>query len=133
MKITMLTLADAGNLGPDGKLNALGLGVRVIRRQEDGSSIVPLVILALAEATDADHGSQPIRISLQEPSGKRRGLIDDSLEVTPSPPEEADLPNEVRVQVSMPFLVNELGIHTLRMQLGKATANYRFVVVPRQD
>lgn len=133
MKISLLTLADAANSAPEGKLNVLGMGVRIIRRGNPGRVIVPMVVVAVGEATDADLGERPIDLSVTAPSGKSTTLLTDTLEITPNDPGRIDLPNEVRVQIAMPFILEEAGTFTLRMRLAGAKASYRFQVLPEGE
>jgi hypothetical protein len=126
MKLSYFLVADAANdLG--GKTNALGLGVRLVTPTAL-PSLTPLALLALAEATETELGEQPIRISLETPSGRRLPLVEDTVTVTDRPDRDPDLPIEVKVSVSFPFVAETEGVYTLRLRLGAARGAYRLIV-----
>jgi hypothetical protein len=60
-------------------------------------------------------------------------LVDDTLEVTANVTGEEELPNEVQVQVALPLVLEQEGMHAIQIQLGGARARYRFMVVPEAE
>lgn len=128
MKLQYLLVADAAASGAFGKMDVLGLGVRVLRPGRL-PSLTPLNILVGAEADPAELGEQSIKISVQAPSAKAAVVVDDTVVVAPRPAEEEGLPIEVRLHLAFPFITTEPGVYTFRVQIGRLRATYKVLVI----
>ena len=127
MRMAYLVVADAANQGPSGKLNALGLGVRVINPTRL-PAVVPLTILAQAEASSDELGEHPFKVSLEAPGRKVMTLVEDRLTVSERAADEAGLPIEFRAQVGFPFVAEKAGKYIIRLEIGRLKASYPFLV-----
>lgn len=126
MKWNYALLADAAN-DSGGKLNALGMGIRMIRPPRLPVA-VPAVFLAAAEADSTELGPQELKITLETPDRKRQTLVDQTVQANARPADEADLPVEIRLLLSFPLLAQSEGLHTIRAQIGKARTSYAYLV-----
>jgi len=68
MKIAFLTIADAANDGPDGKLNFLGAGIRILRPSA-ANALISLVIVGQVDADDTEAGTYPVQLFMTGPDG----------------------------------------------------------------
>jgi hypothetical protein len=71
MRFEYLTLADAANTSAEGKLNALGIGVRVLT-VPGLPAMVPVTILGAVQATVEEAGDYDVVVTLVDPADERR-------------------------------------------------------------
>ena len=127
MRFQSLLLADAMNVGSDGKVNALGLGVRLITYpQLPGAS--PLSVLANIVAEPSEAGLHDAEFCLLLPDGTEEELFRTTVNVTV----DADTPDATMVSVMLGFsmlrpFIDE-GVHAVRVKVGVVSAEYKFRV-----
>lgn len=126
MQIDFLTLADAANNGPDGKLNVLGLGARVLTY---GSlpATSPLVVLAAASAGVEEAGEYAVAVAIVEPDGTRELLVESMGRVN-AEVVDARVPTGIGVVLNLfrPFRLE--GVHRFEVRFGELTQTYEFLV-----
>lgn len=126
MRFAFLQLADAASAGPEGKLNALGLGVRVLTF-ESLPATSPLAIIGSVEASVGEGGEYGLAVSLIEPSGLEVLLVQAKATVV-------DDVADTRVPTGIGFSVGLLrpfeaeGVYAIRATVGPEVAEYLFVV-----
>lgn len=126
MKIDLLTIADAANTTPDGKLNILGLGVRVLT--VDGPNhVIPLIVACGVEANVAEAGDYPLTVRLERPDGVVEGVVTATLLI---PGEVADprVPTGAGLTLQMVRGFPVAGVYSLVVDVGGVAAQYVFAV-----
>ena len=126
MKFEYLSLADAANNGPDGKLNVLGLGPRVLNLAALPGG-VPLAIIGGVSAGIEEAGEYGLDLRLIEPDGTDVPLVS-ARALVPSDVQDTRAPTGAGFVVAWfgPFRLE--GLHRIHAQFGQATADYEFVV-----
>ena len=126
MRFDFLTLADAANNGPEGKLNVLGFGVRVLTLpQLPGAS--PLAIVGAVTADVAEAGEYDVEVRIEEPDGR-------SAEVAKARTSLKAKVTDERVPTGITFILGFVrpfrieGKYIIRASVGDVVAEYPFVV-----
>ena len=121
-------MADALNLGPDGKLNVLGLGSRVLRLAHLPAT-TPLVVIMMVEADASEAAEYPLIVDLVEPDGTRENLVTATGEV-PTQMLDPRVPTGFGGSLDLgnrPFRIE--GVYRLEATAGPAAAVYVFSVM----
>ena len=126
MRLEFLSIADAANNAADGKLNALGLGTRIVNVTSLPAGM-PLAIVGSVSASVEEAGEYDLDLLLVEPDGTEVPLV----------ATRATVPSEVmdsRVPTGAGFVVAWLatfrieGVHMIRARFGDVHGGYDFVV-----
>jgi hypothetical protein len=130
MKLSYLLLVDSASQGPEGKLNALGIGIRKFRPVTLPFA-VSATLLAGVEVKRQDAGEHPLRIVLTGPTGKGVPLAEGKVDVKFGPDIDPRLPVTATTHFPLTGLVlNGSGLYRLRFELGSLRGTYAFVVDP---
>lgn len=132
MRLAYVLLADAANRTADGKVNALGIGIRQVQ-PATLPSVFTGVLMAGAEATKAEFGQHHVRLSLLAPGAKRATtIVEGTLDVADRPGIDERLPLSLDVQLRLAgLLLEQPGVYKLRIQIGTARGDYSFAVSAR--
>ncbi|MEX0625557.1 MAG: hypothetical protein WD402_03335 [Chloroflexota bacterium] len=127
MRIAYLLVADSANQSNDGKLNVLGMGVRVIN-----APVLPfpvaLTVLVSAQLDHAERGAKHVKLSLATPSGSQV-LIDDTAPMESRENMIENLPLQLNFQFVLSGLAfKEAGLHHFIVEIEGERAEYPFVV-----
>ena len=124
MKFDYLQMADAMNVGPDGKVNVLGLGERLlVFPQLPMASRFAIVASLVGEPADA--GTYEAEFRLETPDGVEQELFKTTIELAaPDDPDATLLVVGVGLDVVRPF--TQEGRHLLRVKVGDQSAQYQF-------
>ncbi len=126
MQFEYLTIADAVSNGPDGKLNVLGLGVR-IANVESLPADTPMTILGAVAASVDEAGTYEVEVSISAPDGSREVIAHGTAELS------ATLADP-RVPTGLTFSIPGVrsfrieGVHTLEARVGELTRTYELLV-----
>ncbi|MFI5284595.1 MAG: DUF6941 family protein [Candidatus Dormibacterales bacterium] len=126
MRFEILSLADAANNAPDGKLNVLGLGIRIVNVPGLPAGM-PLAVLGSVSAGPAEAGDYDLDVRMVEPDGTEVPLAQGRSTV-PAEVVEPRVPTGVGFVVGFggPFRIE--GLHVIRARFGKLVMDYEFVV-----
>ncbi len=126
MRFELLSLADAANNGPDGKLNVLGLGTRIVNLAGLPGG-VPMVIVGSISAGLEEAGDYELDLRMVEPDGMEMPLIH-SRAVVPAEVDDSRVPTGAGFVVGFigPFRIE--GVHKIRVRFGELVGDYDFVV-----
>ena len=126
MEIEYFLVADSANGGPDGKVNALGIGVRVLS-YERLPAATPLAILLHISARPGEVHEIPIQLSLTEPDGTREILVDTVAPINATVNDER-VPTGINLQLGLvrPYRIE--GVHRFEVQAGELRRSYDVVV-----
>lgn len=128
MKIAYLLLADSANQSADGKLNVLGLGIRVINAGQLPVSL-SVSVLASAEMPIEERGPKRIRLTLQAPGGEET-LVEDVAEMEARDEILPDLPLQLNLQFALTGLeFKAAGPHRVVLEVDGARAEYPVLVI----
>lgn len=131
MKFEYLLLADAANNGPDGKLNVLGLGTRIVTFESFPAG-APLTVLGSVAADASEAGEYDLEVSIVEPDGTRQPMVQARATVS-SQVEDARVPTGISFVLGFlrPFRIE--GVHSFEARVGEVTARYDFLVRLRRE
>lgn len=125
MQFEYLALADAANVGSDGKVNVLGMGARIISYERlPGSS--PLALLALVTGSVDEAGEYPVVVELEEPDGTRERMIDAVGVIAADADPRVPTGISLVLNFSRPFRI--VGLHTIHLRVGEIEQKYEFLV-----
>jgi hypothetical protein len=126
MRFEYLVLADAANRGVDGKINVLGLGVRILSYPSLPAAS-PLAIVGAVEAAVDEAGDYALLVKLVEPDGTVEEIVKASAKV-PSEVSDERVPTGIGFTIGLtrPFRLE--GIHSIRASFGDQQASFAFVV-----
>lgn len=128
MRIAYLLLADSANQSADGKLNALGLGIRVVNAAQLPVSL-SMSVLASAEMPIEERGPKRIRLTLEAPAGEET-LVDDVAEMAARDEVLPDLPLQLNLQFALTGLeFKAAGPHRVVLEVDGARAEYPLLVL----
>lgn len=128
MQFEYLALADAANVGSDGKVNVLGMGARIISYERlPGSS--PLALLALVTGLVDEAGEYPVLVELEEPDGTRERMIDAVASIAADADPRVPTGISLVLNFSRPFRIG--GLHTIHVRVGAVEQRYAFLVQVR--
>jgi hypothetical protein len=131
MRIDLLTIADAANTTPDGKLNILGLGARVLT--VDGPNHpIPLVVACGVEATVEEAGDYPLGVRLERPDGVVEDIVMSTLTI-PSEVTDPRVPTGAGLTLQLARGFPVPGVYRLAVDVGSLAAEYVFAVVFAAD
>jgi hypothetical protein len=121
-----LTIADSASTGEDGKVNALGLGVRIASFAKlPGTS--SMAILASVSADVDEAGTYEIEVAMVEPDGSRQVIVQASAEV-PADVADRRVPTGITFAVAGFRTFRMEGVHSFAARVGEVTRTYDFVV-----
>jgi hypothetical protein len=126
VRFEYLSLADAANSGPEGKLNVLGLGSRIINLPGLPGG-TPLAIVGSVSAAVDEAGSYELVVFMVEPDGTEVQLVQGSA-IVPSDVEETRVPTGSGFLIGFagPFRLE--GVHRIHARFGTVESDYEFVV-----
>ena len=128
MKFSYLLFADAANVGGDGKVNALGIGIRQVQVREFPVALTG-VVLGAAETDRSGFGDYLVRLTLIGPDGTRQLLQEGLLTVADRPSIDDRYPLTMSVRFSVTGVIIERpASYKFRLQIGRASRDYAFVV-----
>ena len=130
MRFEYLFLADAANSAADGKINVLGLGVRILTYSELPASS-PLVIVGAVEATVEEAGDYALRVELFEPDGTIEELVNAAAKVT-TEVKDSRVPTGIGFTIALSRPFRQEGVHVIRATVANEVAQYAFVVRRRE-
>jgi hypothetical protein len=126
MKFDYLQLADAMNVSPDGKVNVLGLGIRLLVFPQLPAAS-RFAVLANVQADLSEVGSHDAEFRLVAPDGTEQDLFRTSIDVNPDlDPEATIVIIGLGLDVVRPF--TQEGRYIIRAKVGDVSAEYRFRV-----
>jgi hypothetical protein len=126
MQFEYLVIADAASNGPEGKVNALGIGVRVVNLDHLPNQ-ASMTILGSVSASLSEAGPYDVRVAMIAPDGSRDVLAQGLAEVPSQVP-------DIRVPTGLAFglpgvrTFNLEGVYTVEAQVGELIKTYEFVV-----
>jgi hypothetical protein len=127
MRFAYLLLADASSAGNEGKLNLLGIGVRLLRPTELPAA-AQLTIAASIEATSDDEiGPYELELSIENPDGSVDTLNTGEVSFQPDA-ETPDVPRSIIFVVGLLRSYAQEGTYRIRARVADATADYAFVI-----
>ena len=131
MKFEYLLLADAAKNGPDGKLNVLGLGARIVTFESFPAGS-PLTVLGSVTADASEAGEYDIEVAMVQPDGTREPMVQAKATVS-SEVEDARVPTGISFVLGFlrPFRIE--GVHSFEARVGDVTARYDFLVRLRRE
>jgi hypothetical protein len=127
VRFEFLSLADAANNGPEGKLNVLGFGARILTLPSLPAAVPLVVVGGVAAGTD-EAGAFDLAVHMIEPDGTEVQLARGPASI-PSVVRENRLPTGVNFLVGFRGPFRTYGLHSIRARFGGIEATYDFVVV----
>jgi hypothetical protein len=116
MRFELLTIADAANRGPEGKLNVLGMGARILTFAELPGS-APLVLLGSIAAMTTEAGIYPLRVTRRDPDGSEHVLVEAD-GVVPSEAADDRIPTGIAFTIGMSGPFTQEGVYQIVATLG---------------
>lgn len=131
MKFEYLLLADAANNGPDGKVNVLGLGTRIVTFDRLPGGL-PLTVLGSVAADASEAAEYDVEVAIVEPDGTREVMVQSKAAVS-SHVEDTRVPTGISFVLGFlrPFRIE--GVHSFEARVGDVTARYDFLVRLRRE
>jgi hypothetical protein len=126
VKFAYFALADASNRGPDGKVNILGLGARILTVPSLPTT-VPLTLVGSVDADVAEAGDFVLRISLTEPDGSEEQVAEFAVAI-PREVADPEVPTGFGFSLVLLRPVRLEGIHVVRGTVGDLVADYVYAV-----
>lgn len=126
MQFEYLTIADAVNNGPEGKINALGMGARIANFESLPAQAAMTVLFAVSATVD-EAGQYEVDVAIRAPDGSREMIAHGPAELIR---EVAD----ARVPTGLTFAVPSIrsfgteGVHSIEVRVGELTRSYDFLV-----
>ncbi len=126
MRFSYLFLADAANRSPDGKLNALGIGARILTVREFPSQL-PVVVLGAVDASVDEAGSYDLVVEITEPDGTVVPLVHARATVD-SEVTDPRVPTGISFMLGLSHPFTREGIYTIVARVADCETHYEFVV-----
>ena len=126
MRFEYLFLADAANQAANGKMNVLGMGVRILTYAALPAAS-PLAIVGAVEAAVAEAGDYPLVVELVEPDGTVEEIVKATAKV-PSEVTDVRLPTGMGFTIALTRPFRKEGIHYIRASFGDQQASFAFAV-----
>lgn len=127
MKFALLTLAEAANQGPLGRLNALGLGARIIQLEKP-DELVAMSIVGAVDMPVAQAGEFDFKVWFTSPDSKTENVVEERVEVGRSNIHDDRLPTGLAFVINAVRGFAQDGIYVLHASLGETSAEYPFAV-----
>jgi hypothetical protein len=126
MQIDFFLVADSANNGPEGKLNALGLGVRILN-YERLPAVTPLALLLQVSAPTSEAGNVPVEIVLVEPDNTREILLSGTGQISSESVDDR-IPTGFGFNLGLvrPYRIE--GVHRFEATVGQLTGQYEVLV-----
>jgi hypothetical protein len=125
LQFEYLVLADAANNAPDGKVNVLGLGARIVTVERLPATL-PLALLGLVSGSPEEAGDYEARVTLEEPDGTKETIVEFVGKLNADADPRVPTGIGMLLNIVRPFRI--AGIHRFEMTVGDLTSRYDLLV-----
>lgn len=126
MKFDFLSLADAANQTPDGKVNVLGLGARIVTFRSLPAA-APLVIIGSIAASREEAGHYTFRVFLKQPDGSQHLVVEFPGSIT-ADVTDPRVPTGIGFTIGLSRPFTQEGVHHIISTIGDLEAEWVFAV-----